>query len=111
MRFVKVLALVVGSVLLIPVSVLLIAVVFQSLLSAAAMFILLFGVGGIYRIRAADRAILNVRQSATSPDQAESLAFYGTRMAGVTAWVGPDEVLRETPRYSDHILTGGTWVS
>ncbi len=110
MRFVKVLALIVGSVLLIPVLMLLIGVVFQSLrgavATAAAVFIILpCVVAGceMYETRKPP----SVRQPTTSPDQATSRAFSRTRMAGVTAWVGPDDELRETPRYSDHILTGG----
>ena len=110
MRFMKVLALVVGIVLLIPVSVLLIGVVFQSLrgavATAAAVFIILpCVVAGCDRYET--RKPPFVRQPTPSPDQATSRAFSRMRMAGVTAWVGPDDELRETPRYSDHILTGG----
>ncbi len=113
MRFVKGLALVVGSLLLIPVSVLLIGVLFQSLLGAAVFIILpCVGLGyDRYAARETDRAMLTFWQHTASPDQATSPAFSRTRMAAVTAWRGPDDELRETPRYSDHIRTGGPGIA
>jgi hypothetical protein len=47
MRFVKVLALIVGSVLLILVSMLFTGVLFQSLLGAAAVFFLVCSIGAL----------------------------------------------------------------
>ena len=82
MRFVKVLALIVGSVLLIPVLMLLIGVVFQSVLSAVAVFILLLSFWGISHDRVfrnhRDRVALNARLHPTSPDQDDPPEFYGT---------------------------------
>ena len=82
MRFMKVLALIVGSVLLIPISVFLMGVVFQSVLGAVAVFILLLSFWGISHDRVfrnhRDRVALNARLHPTSPDQDDPPEFYGT---------------------------------
>ena len=82
MRFVKVLALIVGSVLLIPVLMLLIGVVFQSVLGAVAVFILLLSFWGISHDRVfrnhRDRVAFNARLHPKSPDQDDPPEFYGT---------------------------------
>ncbi len=98
MRLVKILAVVLGIVVLIPVSVLLIGALFQSYAGIAAVVILFFLVGSL-------RWVKNAR-SPGKPDRTESL-----RLSEAPPPVGPDGEMRERPRYSDHIRTGGSDMS
>ena len=98
MRVVKVLASMLGLVLLVPLSIVLLGAAAQSPAGLAAVFVVVCIIGTVAWLKQDG----TVTRPGLPPDHVS------VRLAEAGPQLGRDGELRESPRYSDHLLSGGT---